>query len=478
MLIRKPLAITLLALISLYGYATEVKVSYVEAVRADVDQPWAINFTISWKNSWNNSRNHDASWVFFKLGQDNGSMHQYLKPASAKMLWKGSDSMPDARIEVSEDGTGLFVYPGSEYRGDVTYHITVERDTAKTDYRRRFTKMEAMAIEMVYIPEGGFTLGDPYEPARQYGAFYRSDEEGNYDGLIEIKSAAQEIPVGPNKGSLYYQARNKSYQGDQEGPIPATFPNGYGAFYIMKYEVNQGQYARFLNLIGKTAATVRINFGSPSYKKHGGTIALKDGKYVAGSPNRRNVYFHWDDMMAFTDWAALRPYTELEYTKACRGPLKPQAHEYPWNTTTLDNMVVRIDPATQERVILNGMDEGDLTEQNRELFGASYYWVMDLAGSMWEKLITVGDPKGRSFTGEHGDGSISYYGYADVGDWPEGFREVEGYGYRGGGYYGEKGEITDFNPYSPIAYRRYGAWSGGPRNAAYGYRAARTAPRD
>ncbi|MEP1032002.1 SUMF1/EgtB/PvdO family nonheme iron enzyme [Ekhidna sp.] len=474
----KSISSAFLLLISSFCLATDVEVTYVESVRGLDSEPYAINFTISWKNSWHNERNRDAAWVFFKLDLEDGSRHQYLKAGSAKMLWKGANAMPDAKIEVAEDGAGLFVFPGTKYRGDITYHITVERDTTKTNFRTRFERMEAIAIEMVYIPEGGFTLGDPLKEALNFGAFYQSDSNGDFDGLFKITSASQEIPVGPDKGSLYYQSRNNIYQGDQKGTIPSDFPNGYESFYIMKYEVTQGQYARFLNLIGKTAATVRVNFGSPNYKKHGGTIELKDGKYVAAAPDRRNVYFHWDDMMAFTDWAALRPYTELEFTKACRGPLRPKSREYPWNTSSIDRMVNRIDPVTQEQVFLNGMTEADLTEENREIFGASYYWVMNLAGSMWEKVITVGDEKGRSFKGVHGDGSISYYGYADVEDWPEGFREVEGYGYRGGGYYGVKGDITDFNPFSPIAFRRYGAWSGGPRNAAYGYRAARTAPTD
>ncbi|WP_420315971.1 SUMF1/EgtB/PvdO family nonheme iron enzyme [Ekhidna sp.] len=459
-----------------YGFATDVNVTYVETIRAFGDRPYAINFTIEWKNSWNNDRNHDASWVFFKLDQGNNSSHQYLKPGTGRMLWKGDPSMPDAKIEVAEDGTGLFVYGASKYRGDVLYHITVERDTAKTRIRTRFERVEPIAIEMVYIPEGGFTLGDPDEKALNFGAFYQSDEEGNFDGLIKITAEDQQISVGPEKGSLYYQSEEEIYQGDQQGPIPSSFPKGYNAYYIMKYEVTQGLYAKFLNLIGSTAATVRANFGSPNYKKHGGTIRLKDSKYVAEAPERRNVYFHWDDMMAFTDWAALRPYTEFEFTKASRGPSKPMGQEYPWNTSSIDDMALRIDPYTQNQVMLNGLTEADLTESNRAQFGASYYWVMNLAGSMWEKVITVGDEVGRAFTGVHGDGSISYYGYANVDDWPEGFQEVKGYGYRGGGYYGVKGEITDFNPFSPIAYRTYGAWSGGPRNAAYGYRASRTAP--
>ncbi len=462
-------------IICLQAFSTDLKVTYAETVSAFDDRTYAINFTVEWKNSWHNERNHDAAWVFFKLDQNSRSTHQFLKSGTGRMLWKGEETMPDAKIEVSEDGAGLFVYAGSSYRGNLKYHISVERDTAKTSLRTRFERVEPVGIEMVYIPEGGFTLGDPDEISLSFGAFYQSDSNGDFDKLFQIKSANQEIPVGPEKGSLYYQSEDAIYQGDQQGPIPATFPNGYGAFYLMKYEVTQGLYAKFLNLIGSTAATVRVNFGSPRYEKHGGTIRLEDGKYVAGAPDRRNVYFHWDDMMAFTDWAALRPYTEFEFTKASRGPSKPKPKEYPWNTSSIDEMALRIDPNTQEQVMLNGLAEADMNESNRAQFGASYYWVMNLAGSMWEKVITVGDEVGRSFIGEHGDGSITYYGYADVDDWPSGFQEVKGYGYRGGGYYGVKGEITDFNPFSPIGFRTYGAWSGGPRNAAYGYRAARTA---
>jgi hypothetical protein len=126
--------------------------------------------------------------------------------------------------------------------------------------------------------------------------------------------------------------------------------------------------------------------------------------------------------------------------------------------------------------MMNGLDEGDLSDETRVAFGASYYWVMDLSGSMWEKVITVGDSTGRVFTGTHGDGEITGYGAANVDGWPEGISESTGYGYRGGGYYGGNATLTGFVPYSPIAFRRYGAWSAGPRNAAYGFRAARTAP--
>lgn len=34
---------------------------------------------------------------------------------------------------------------------------------------------------------------------------------------------------------------------------------------------------------------------------------------------------------------------------------------------------------------------------------------------------------------------------------------------------------SEFNPYSPVEWRNYGSWGGGPRGVAYGFRAVRTA---
>jgi len=100
--------------------------------------------------------------------------------------------------------------------------------------------------------------------------------------------------------------------------------------------------------------------------------------------------------------------------------------------------------------------------------------VFDLSGSVWEKVITIGNEIGRQFAGSHGDGILSF-GHATNDDWPSSDDEKGGFGYRGGGYYEIGTEYSVYNPHSPIGYRYYGAWSGGPRSIAYGYRAGRTA---
>jgi len=438
-----------------------------------------INLTVRWDHSWQNDKNHDAAWVFLKsLRPGGGYIHVPLRLKSARLLWKGSPDMPDPTINISADHTGMFVYPSEEYRGPVTYRIFVEQASDLLDEDTRIARGSVLGygIEMVYIPEGGFTLGDPKESALDFYAFYQSGPDGSYNGLYTIEEEAQDIPVGPEEGQLYYRSNSAEYRGDQAGPIPASFPKGVRAFYLMKYEVTQGIYADFLNSLRPQQASVRYPGGTPAYAPAGGTLKLDNDQFIAERPEQRMNFLHWDDMMAFMDWAALRPYTELEYTKACRGPGEPKPNEYAWNTGNQDLLARKIDPLTNYMEMQRDLDEGDLTDANRAVYGASYYWVFDLSGSMWEKVITVGDPIGRSFRGQHGDGTITSYGFADVEGWPRGFADSEGgYGYRGGGHYGEPW-IGEGNPFSPIAHRPYAAWSGGPRNNAYGTRAGRTAP--
>ncbi len=327
----------------------------------------------------------------------------------------------------------------------------------------------AYGIEMVYIPEGSFTLGEPGTDYLDYGGLYLSDNDGNPAGLFKITSPEQEIEVGPKEGALYYQAKTH-YEGDQAGVIPATFPTGFRAFYMMKYEPTQGEYVDFLNTLSSGQTQHRVNFSGKGYYENRGSIRMEDNVYIADHPDRPCNYMSWDDAMAYADWVGLRPLTELEYVKAARGPGELTKNEFPWNTSSYE----ALKRVMTESGDLEKPDEKYLDDNTRDEFGASYYWVMDLAGSMWERVVSIGSEKGRAFYGSHGNGRITGYGFADVDNWPSGV-EGDGFGFRGGGFYTYPMNFTEFNPYSPIAYRRYGGWSGGNRTVAYGTRFGRTA---
>lgn len=433
-------------------------------------------FTLSWNNAWRNSKNHDAAWVFFKFIRTTGSgfVHAYLNPDGHSIVSSTLPKTTSLAIKVPADQVGALIQLDKEYRGDVEAVVKLKFNKEKlANTNLNNFLLRVTGIEMVYIPGGKVTLGDPDTYANQYGSFFKSDGNGEPDGLITIESESQVIEIGREKGKLFYKAPEK-YEGDQAGTIGPDFPKGINAFYIMKYEVTQGLYTDFLNTLSDYQSQHRANFGGKGYYQNRGTIRMENNRYVADSPSRTANYLSWDDSMCLADWAGLRPMTEFEFTKACRGSNKPLASEYPWGTSS-KHLVKRMITREGDLVLMDGYDEKYLNDTNRENYGASFFWVMDLAGSMWERVITIGDEKGRQFKGTHGDGVPTNYGLASNDDWPQGNNETGGFGFRGGGFYFHDRLYHDFNPFSPIAYRRYGGWSGGNRTEAYGTRFVRTA---
>lgn len=364
---------------------------------------------------------------------------------------------------MSPDGVGLFVAPSRAHRGSVEWFVDLRLHPESVE--RLENGIDVFAIEMVFVPEGPFAVGDPDPKSAGFGALFQADGSGQHAGPFRVASEAA-IEVGSD--GLGYETAQ--YQGDGLGPIPEAFPKGTRAFYLMKYELTQGQYADFLNAIGSETTFDRTGFFGRGYYENRGSIRLEAGRFVAEHPARPMNFITWDDGLAWTDWAGLRPITELEFTKAARGPEPALAGGFPWGTA--DKTFLQRDVGLDGN--LAGPSESGLTDETRTRFGASHYWVMDLAGSVWERVISVGSPYGRTFAGSHGDGNLSG-GRADNPDWPLSWAGREGHGYRGGGFYDPGRPEHEFNPHSPIAYRPFGAWAGASPHRAYGYRAGRTA---
>lgn len=472
----------LTAALSFYSFCsgTGIEIGGIEWSQ-DGKTNYKVKFTVAWKNSWRNERNYDAAWIFIKYVspsyQSASYRHAKLLATGHRLLQNHQPGSPTPSFAIPDDRIGCFISPSAKYRGDIRWTIEIALDTAILN-ERGFNAGDRLiniyGIEMVSIPEGAFTIGEADTAAawRNYSLF-TADERGRPGGLWKINDERTSIEIGKEKGKLYYNSTTAIYHGDQKGTIPADFPKGFQSFYMMKYETTQGQYAEFLNCISNSAATSRANFGGRDYYTYRGSIRLENGKYIAGSPTRPCNFFSWDDACAYADWAGLRPMTELEYEKACRGPLTPIPHEFPWNTNNKERLqrVVTLD---DELVLLNGLDEKDLNDANRDQYGASYYWVMDLAGSLWERCVTIGDSTGRLFRGTHGDGMLAPYGFTSNADWPKGSTETSGFGFKGGGYYEHTMQYGGFNPHSPIGNRNFGSWAGGARSLAYGSRFVRS----
>jgi formylglycine-generating enzyme required for sulfatase activity len=268
---------------------------------------------------------------------------------------------------------------------------------------------------MVYIPAGPFELGSADSLSVRNFSFFQSDDNGRPLSSFPVRNE-ESIQIGRGKDRIFYQVRDSIYQGDQRGVLPKAFPKGTTAFYMMKYELTQGQYAYFLNMLDKTGQQNRADTGTRDYLKRKGSIVYEDGVYRALWPNRPCNFISWDDACAFADFAGLRPFTEFEFEKAARGGGRPSlAAEFPWNTAGKD-LLQRVTNKEGDYLMLNAMREDELSEETRALFGASYYWVMDLAGGVWERCITAGDSVGRKFSGTHGNGALSAGGFADNED--------------------------------------------------------------
>jgi formylglycine-generating enzyme required for sulfatase activity len=314
------------------------------------------------------------------------------------------------------------------------------------------------AVEMVYITQGPFYLGTGGTEANAF-----KDGATNNPHLVTSDSA---IIVGTTATNLSY-----SGAGDGLGPIPLAFPKGYHAFWSMKYEISEQQYADFLNSLDAARAATR-NIGIP------GTA----NNYIPANPERAANMLSGVDFLAIMDWMALRPMTELEYEKNCRGyNIMPVPNEYAWGNTTISGVSAMNNAATAQETPQNGnaayYDPGSYlsrptrcgafardTTTLRTESGGSYYGVLDLSGNVQEYAITVGNTTGRAFTGLHGDGNLNANGEADVANWATG-----GLAYRGGYY-------SDSNAQLRVSDRNYAlSFSNATRAAGYGGRGVRTA---
>ena len=329
------------------------------------------------------------------------------------------------------------------------------------------------AIEMVLVPEGAFAAGSGGSEILPFT-------------LTTINTV--DATVAPSgSGSLGGQAGG--YPTGQTVPGNASWPNGFSTFYCMKYEISQGQYADFLNSLTTAQAGNRFpnRYGN---KRH--TIRGGYPYFTASVPDRACNFISWTDSVAYADWSGLRPMTELEYEKACRGTKAPVANEYAWGTTSIygahytlindgtpmaqiSDMGIGVGNASYCPTT-DGSFNGQLrcgifaasdTAPDRVETGASFYGIMELSGNLCERPVTIGNATGRAFTGLHGDGLLTAVGSADVVAWPA--DNASGAGFRGGHWYGDVS--------NPRSSDRAAAADSIPNRGGYdGFRCVRSGP--
>ena len=451
----------LLMFISDSTFANNITVSNLSLTGQNVTDHYTfVKFDISWENSWRTSsapNNWDAAWVFVKFRIDGGEwQHAWLNDVghinpTGSTVAIGLLKPDSAFNPTTNPGLGAFIYRDTDGTG--TFSATGVQlrwnHGANGVNDNEIVDIRVYAIELVYIPQGSFYAGSG---GTEGSAFYKYPTTTNPYQI----SSEDEIAVGTANDNLYYNYT--TYGGDQLGPVPAAFPKGYNAFYCMKYEISQQGYVDFLNSLTQPQANARKYSGTTyRYAITGSTV----GSYATTNPYVACNNLNWADLAAYFDWSGLRPLTELEFEKACRGTIPAVPNEYSWGTTEIASSPYTLSNsgADNENIATNysttvgnaayslttpfngsingpvrvGIFAGNSSNSGRVTAGATYYGIMEMSGNLLEHFITVGNPTGRAFTGLHGDGSLNTYGNADVTNWPG--PSSLGAGFRGGYWY-------------------------------------------
>ena len=384
-----------------------------------------ITFNISWENSWRVSvapNNHDAVWLFLKRRDCASGQWSHVDLSSVV-----GDHTVAAPLEAYIDGKdlagtkGLFLRRSADGTGNISSTVVSLRMAAmplgEYDFR-------IFGIEMVQIPQGSFQLGDGNISA---GSFKKGNSNDPYvvtsEGAIASSTSAANIYTS----SSVYRPLS----------MPANYPKGFAEMYCMKHEISQAQYVDFVNLLTSDQAVNRQITGTSNRLNITGTWPV----LIANTPHRAMNYLAWADWMAYLDWVALRPMTELEYEKICRGPVTPIASEFAWGTNIITDANTLTNDGTANEQSSNPITAGGgianynnntilgplrcgfaaKAATSRLTAGSTYYGVMEMSGNVWETTISTRYSTAVAYTGNVGDGTITVSptpGYANQPSWP------------------------------------------------------------
>lgn len=430
----------------------------------------AVAFDLSWENSWRDAENFDAAWVFVKYSTDGGTRwrHATLSAAGTNppAFSPGTNNLLE--VIVPADKKGALVQRVASGTGSVaTTNMQFVWDFAGDGVSVHAQAIvKVMGIEMVYIPRGPFYVGDDLPASGPNGTL--TCTYINTGDMSKVYSAGSGTVAAP-----YYNPAGCGRPGGVTGTFNAGYPNGYNAYYIAKYEMSEAQYTDFLNLLTLEQATSRYpdlkNLLRHAITGEVPTVAM-NGTFSTSAPARTAAFrlFQeaWKDAVAYADWVALRPATEMEFEKAGRGPSLPVSGEHAWGSAAAP---------TTYATVLNGNADNELpgtaaananysictpdgpirvgafatNGASRVKSGAGYYGVMELSGNVMDRVISsgaatrTGAAQWPSFSGLHGEGELTRSGLADTSDWPpmNGASPGGQYTCRSGGFEGGGTEI-------------------------------------
>jgi len=488
-----------------------------------------VQFDISWENSWRGGgvNNWDAAWVFvkYKLPGDGGFNHARLETTghvapSGSMIDLGLVSPGAAHNASTNPVVGVFVRRDADGTGSFSANgVQLLWNYGALGLSvNDITEVRVFAVEMVYMNQGAFYLGSG---GTETNAFRNGTSSAPFVISSEAELYMENFPDRLWAGGAILSTI-----------LPAAFPKGFAAAYMMKYETSQQQYVDFLNSLnrvqqaarvetdlsaGVSSVTDRYVMGATSTisssSRNGircnatidpnGSITFycdANGNSIGGEPNDGQWIvaneMSLKDVAAYLDWSGLRFMTEMEYEKACRGHLPPLPNEFPWRSATitsgpftLDNTLTTSEgvasgyattkgnamygsSANTASAVRVGAFAANPGNTGRTAAGASYYGAMELAGNAYELVISVGNVAGLGYTGVHGNGDLTSAGGHDPATWPP-VTASDQFGARGGSVSTTIANVGELR----VSDRTLGASANGTIHIThFGIRGIRTAP--
>lgn len=408
---KKSLSLILFIALMQSANANNMLVQNVTTLGNDpVNKTIQVQFDISWDNSWRDAINYDAAWIFMKFKNASGVWQHVQLNQTGFVNGTGTANT----VQVTNDKVGSWLYRTGLGSGTFNstgmqlqwnYGLSGLTDVTGLEVR-------VFAVEMVYVPEGEFNCA---------GAGNRSFSVavGTNRQDATFNAPGSNFPVVNNRLSpvLTYNDRNPNatvslrIKGDagidtnNDGIVDnTTYPIGYSAFYCYKYEMSEQQYADFLNTL--TAAQIT------TLGVAGTGITLSNGQYFSSTPNRACVNANAARLLAFADWAGIRPISFTEFNKASYGPLQPvlsQCCEYiypAWGSSG--------NPSVNLKVNVGDVGRAASANSTRNQSGASYYGILDMTGNAREPLVRL---PYYSFTPQNGNGALNAAGNHDIATW-------------------------------------------------------------
>ena len=425
---KKLFLFTIAGLFSAVSFANNIAVSSATLSGQNTTaHTEVINFNVSWDNSWRtsiNESNYDGAWIFVKYRRLTGTAdwrHCTLNIAGSVVGAGGvmtvQNDFKGAFINRAADGIGNVSYTGNQLVWNYGADGVADNETVE---------IRVFGLEMVYVPTGAFQLGSG-------GTETNSFKTGATATPYNVTGAV--ITFGATGTNL-----NTNGSGPTSGTLPAAYPTGYNAFWIMKYETSQQQYVDFLNHLDLARATTNNTAGIFT-GTHPNLVAPQPERSMNGISNQR--------LAALADWSGLRPYTEMEFEKICRGAnIPPLPNEYVWGSTTIFPLTaVSNTGLTNETVATPATANANIagsyaavartgifartTASTRELSGGAYYGVMNMGDNLNEICINAVHVSGLAFDGSlNGDGYLDATGNSNQTNWTN----FAAYGFKGSSF--------------------------------------------